>query len=311
MTEFVDQFHFLRPLWLLAVVPLAAICWLMLRAGDPRVGLADDIAPHLLRQLVTTPANRAKLRPATLLPPLGLLAIVCLAGPAFRRQPSPFAEDRSHLVLVVKITPSMLTPDVQPSRLERVRTKIHDLLLLRQGAATGLIAYSGSAHLVMPPTVDSDVIDHMLEALDPAVMPREGDALGDALDLAARDASQRATPGSILIIADSVDAGQINQLRSWRETNKTSVQMYVPLRDDAAVNRSGVISAGDALGTRAQLLTPDDQDINKLAGGADRAFVAGESGEATQWRDDGYLLVPLLVLGTLLWCRRGWSISDD
>lgn len=310
MTDFLINFHFLRPAWLLAILPVGLIWWFLFRGRDPRIGLADNIAPHLLEKLIAVPADRPAIRPTMMLLPMALLAIVCLAGPSFRRSPSPFAEDKSHLMLVVKMTPSMSTQDLQPSRLERARTKISDLLQLRQGAATGLIAYAGSAHLVMPATADGEVIDHMLEALDPAIMPAEGDALADALELATRAAKKEITPGSILVVADSIDASQANKIRNWRESNKTTVQILVPLRDDAAVQRSGIPQAADSMQAKYQRVTPDDQDINSLVKRADQAIVSAESGEATQWRDEGYLLVPFLVLGVLLWSRRGWSVGS-
>ncbi|NUB16254.1 hypothetical protein GAY28_29230, partial [Azospirillum brasilense] len=48
-----------------------------------------------------------------------------------------------------------------PARPERAREKMADLLALREGAPTGLIAYAGSAHLVLPPTPDASVVDSM------------------------------------------------------------------------------------------------------------------------------------------------------
>jgi Ca-activated chloride channel family protein len=311
MTEFLSNFHFLRPAWLLALIPTLFLWWQLYRSRDPRLGLAGDIAPHLLEKLVTTPEDRPRIRPATLLLPLVLIAVIALTGPSFRRQPSPFAEDKSHLMLVVKMTPSMLTEDLQPSRLERVRTKIHDLLELRKGAANGLITYSGSAHLVMPTTPDMEVIEHMLEALDPKIMPTEGDVLASALDLAARQSKPETTAGSVLLVVDGVEETQLAAVRKWREQNPFTVQIMVPLLDDAALERSGIPTVADALGAKVQRITPDDKDIRSIAAGADQAIVATDSDESTRWRDDGYFFVPILVLGVLVWCRRGWSVSDD
>ena len=65
----------------------------------------------------------------------------------------------------------MRSNDVLPTRLERARIKILDLVAARTGARTALIAYAGSAHVVIPPTTDIDVIKPFLEGLDPAIMP--------------------------------------------------------------------------------------------------------------------------------------------
>ena len=311
MSELMTQFHFFRPWWLLAALPVTVVWWLLVRGKDPRNGLSDEIAPHLLNHLVTTPKDRPRIRPEAMMLPMALIAVVCLAGPAFRQQQSPFAEDKSFVMLVVKMTPSMLTADLQPTRLERARTKIYDLLELRKGAATGLIAYAGSAHLVMPPTTDSDVIDHMLEALDPKIMPAEGEALVDALQLAVNESKKSDTTGSILIVADGFNSAQTNQLAGWREQNSITVQWLAPVRDAAALQRTGISSAAETLAARPQLVTADDQDISNLARGADQAMVSGASGQDSQWTDDGYAFVPFLLLGVLWWCRRGWSVRDE
>lgn len=310
MSQWIHQFHFLRPLWLLMLIPTVIVWWKLYRGMDPRLGLADDIAPHLLEKLVTSPADRPRVRPVTMILPLALLGSLSLAGPSFRMQPSPFAEDKSQLLLVVKITPSMLNDDLQPSRLERVRTKLHDLMELRTGADTGLIAYSGSAHLVMPATSDSGVIDHMLESLEPEVMPIEGDSLADALQIADRQLSGQSKPGSILVVADSVEEREVSAVRDRLQDDAPQVQFLVPLRDQSALDRSGVEAAAKALkNSPTQRLTSDDQDIRVIANRADRAIVGYLSDESLRWRDDGYLFVPILVLGVLLWSRRGWTME--
>ena len=311
MNEFVGNFHFLRPAWLLASVPAVLVWWNLFANRDPRLGLADEIAPHLLDRLVTSPSERPKVRPLTVLLPILLLTIVAVAGPSFRRQPSPFAEDTSRLVLVVKMTPSMLTDDLQPSRLERTRTKLHDLLQSRKGAGTALITYAGSAHLVMPNTSDDSVIDHMLEALDPSIMPTEGDALAEALNVAASQLNNESKVGSILVVADSVDTAQMGPLANWRDQDNFGVQFLAPLSDDVTLSRSGIPDAAETLGAIVQRVTPDATDIKQIARRADRDIVAGADRDVTQWRDDGFLLVPLVALGVLIWCRRGWSIGSQ
>ena len=317
MTELLTQFHFLRPLWLVAILPTAIVWWKLYRGRDPRLGLSDDIAPHLLNRLVTKPRDLPRIRPVTMALPLGIIATLVLAGPSFRQKPSPFAEDDAQLIVVTKITPSMLTDDLRPSRLERVRTKIHDLLQMRNAADTGLVAYAGSAHLVMPATSDGDVINHMLESLDPKVMPTQGD--GDALVSALQIASEQlknstaqpdgATTGSILVVADSVQQAQLELIRQWRETNQTAVQFFVPLREQVAFDQSGIPEAARVLSAETQQVTADDTDIQIITRRADRAFVSSTNNESMQWYDDGYFFIPLLALGILLWCRKGWSID--
>ena len=112
------------------------------------------------------------------------------------------------VMLVLKVTPTMLTSDLAPSRLERARQKIADLLKAHDGMPAGLIAYSGSAHLVLPPTPDREIVLSLAHALSPDIMPREGDRLDEAVALADRILKEGGQGGSIVVLADTVQAGQ-------------------------------------------------------------------------------------------------------
>ena len=175
MSELLSHFHFLRPLWLLALVPAALTGWLLWQQMDPLRGYRSSIAPHLLAHLVIRAGKTSFLRPEVVLVCVLPLSILALAGPSWRQEPSPFAEDQAAAIAVIKIAPSMQASDLQPSRLERAQHKLHDWLALRPGARVGLIAYSGSAHLVMPLTRDSRIVEQMAQALEPSVMPVQGD----------------------------------------------------------------------------------------------------------------------------------------
>ena len=308
MSAWWANLHFLRPEWLLLALPALIVWWQLLRQRDPRQRFKDQVAGHLLDALVIQPKAQSRLRPATLLLALWLVASVALAGPSWRREISPFAEDQAGLVLVVKMSPSMDTADLLPSRLERCRIKVSDLLQMRVGANTGLIAYSGSAHLVMPLTEDNGVIEHMLEALTPEVMPREGDDLAAALALAAEQIARSERPGSVLLLTDAVESQQIRPLASWRESNRTGVQILAMLENDEALVASGIKEAAAALKAPFARVTPDRQDVTAISRRAESAVVGAAADSGSRWRDEGYLLVPILMVGVSLWGRRGWSV---
>ena len=115
-----------------------------------------------------------------------ILAALALAGPAWDKEPAPFADDDAGLVVLLKVSGTMQATDVQPSRLARAKHKLRDLMQARKGLSTGLIAYSGSAHLVMPLTRDDRIVSAMVEDLTPELMPADGDALAEALEVQAR-----------------------------------------------------------------------------------------------------------------------------
>src|SRR5262249_14395046 len=151
------------------------------------------------------------------------LGVLALAGPTWEREPAPFAEDKAVLVIVVKVTRSMQSQDVQPTRLARATEKIRDLLAQRPGAKTALFAYAGSAHRVMPLTSDAGIIDAFAGELAPDVMPVEGSRAGDALIAADETVKKAGQAGWVLWIADGASPDEMRALETYRDEGRTPV----------------------------------------------------------------------------------------
>ena len=297
------ELQFLRPSWLLGLLPVIAVWWLLWRRQDPLARWQRIIDRHLLQHLVVGDDGSRGLRPIHLLLVIWILSVVALAGPSWRMQPSPFPAD-SGLMVLLKLSSSMESPDVQPSRLERARQKIRDLLSLRQGASTGLLVYSGSAHLVMPLTQDERVIENMLGELGPDLMPLDGDALEKALQLGEEMMERAGMPGSMLVIADTVAPAQAGALQSLYPVQ------FLSIRPPDMPLDPGLRDAAERLGATLQQLTPDGQDVERIAHRARTLeTVAGTQTEEQRPEDAGYFLLPLLALFALFWSRRGWRVS--
>ena len=217
MEQFITNFHFLRPWLLTLLIPAAFFVWFGLRAQDFRRGMQSLISDHLLKHLLVSRNAQGKVRPVYLLAAFWLIGIIGLAGPSWKKHPSPFTEDTAGLVIALKVTPSMLARDVQPTRLERATQKIHDLLELRTGAKTALIAYAGSVHLAMPLTVDPNIINIFSQALTPDIMPIDGDAAAEALRLGASLLEKAEIAGSIVLVADHIGGDQLEDMQSFQQ----------------------------------------------------------------------------------------------
>jgi len=224
----------------------------------------------------------------------------------------------------VKVTPSMLAKDVQPSRLERAAQKIADLVEARRGARHALVAYSGSAHLVMPFTSDAKVIASFAAELEPGVMPQEGDAAAGAVALAAQQLETLGRPGSILLIGDSIAQGQVDALAARRSSAPVSIYAVAagpevtPPADSPpapALDRNAMQEAAKSAGGGLTVVTPDGSDIDRLTRELARGYLPtdGETPGTVRERrrDGGYSLLPLLALLLLTWFRRGWVIAYE
>ena len=140
MSTFADNFHLLRPWGLLLVVPAFVLWWLARQAADTTRRWSEVIDPALLRALVVGGTGGPRFGPHDLLLIAWLATALAVAGPTWQREPSPFADQAPPAMIVLKVTPSMTTPDLAPTRLDRARQKLADLLKARDGMPAGLIA---------------------------------------------------------------------------------------------------------------------------------------------------------------------------
>jgi len=308
MTGFVDDlllaigaFHLLRPLWLLLLPVVAWVWWQNRRPVTRRAPPADGLAPHLRQALTVGETRRRRIFPIDSVAAVLLLAVLGAAGPTWTRQVDPFLAQTGPLVVVLKVTPSMTTPDVAPTRLDRAKFKIRDLLDLRAGARTALVAYAGTAHRVLPFTEDTAIIRPYLEGLEPDVMPVAGANATAALELAQQMMATEATPGGILMVLDGLDTADLAAFGAAQDQSLAVHMVAGPDVRDPGVDQLGSIPV--------VRVTADNGDIRQLDHllNADYRRAMLEDGDQP-WEDRGWwLAVPALLIG-VLWFRRGWTM---
>jgi Ca-activated chloride channel family protein len=293
----VTNFHLLRPWWLVALVPVALILFVLLRRDRNELQWTGAIAPNLLKYMTVTPAQRWHIRPAWLVASALALAVVALAGPTWRRELPPFVEDKAPLMIALDVSSSMGGTDIAPSRLERGKQKILDLLATRGNARTGLIAFAGSAHLVMPLTDDRRVIEPFLAALNPGLMPVPGKAPVAAVELAAKALTDELYAGTILIVSD--DLGNANAAELTRAAGRNGLLMLAVVPADKA--RSPIDDVR---------VTVDASDIQAISRRIDTHFQSAEAEKiGARWRDEGFWFLLPIALLSLLWFRRGVAVQ--
>lgn len=331
MNAFAD-FHFLRPLALLLVlaVPLAWLAWRSRRreAGAWREVVDAQLLPYLLEH-----GGRSAGRAGALLAAAGwTIACLALAGPAWEREPVPLHRDRSARVIALELAPSMLAQDEKPSRLERARYKVADILARSRERQTALVAYAGEAFVVAPLTDDIGTVQNLVDALDPSTMPVAGNATADAIrrsvELIAQAGLHR---GEVVLVADSVDAGASAAARKARSAGVQVSVLGVGspggapiplaqgdfLKDErgnvvlARLDEAGLRALADAGGGRYAGIAADSSDLDALLGGTLPAAggplgAAEGAAEGTRWRDRGPWLLLLLLPLALAGFRRGW-----
>ncbi|GGC79439.1 VWA domain-containing protein [Chelatococcus reniformis] len=307
MNDLLAHLHLLRPWWLLLLVPALVLWWIERRASDSTAAWAKVMDADLLAVLRSGGERRSAFARADVLLAGWILGIVAIAGPTWRELPQPFAAPSPPAMVVLKVASSMLTPDLSPTRLDRARQKLADLMAARPGAATGLVAYGGSAHLVLPPTPDKDVVATMAGALSPQIMPVSGDALAKAVALASDVLRRGQQGGAVLIVTDTVAPDQVAELAGAAAGVPTVIFAVVPPAN--ADRDTALAAAARALSAPIVETTPDEADVARMVRRLAAAPQAPAPGEAARWQEAGYWLTPIIALIALGWFRRGWVLG--
>ena len=330
MSDWLSAFHFLRPLWLL-VLPFAVILYITHSfREDIRGRWKKVIAPDLLDHLIVKRMSRWTIRPIHMIS-LGLvLSSLALAGPTWRREKPPFTEDNAPLAIALDLSQTMDAIDIDPTRLERAKLKIRDLLGLRSGARTALFVYAGSAHIVVPLTVDDKLFSMYLDALSTSLMPKAGKDTGQAVATIHDFLSDEDAPGTLLIVTDGIEPKAQPALRRFLADGKDSILVLgvgtsrgAPIR--AAGNRFVEDSSGQrifskldvdalkslsAMGIPATTVTLDDSDVQWIQRRVQNHLrTAQEKNAQTRWMDEGYWLVLPIAALAALWFRKGWTVQ--
>lgn len=296
LEQAVAHFHLLRPWWLLALVPVGLILIVLLRREQNDLKWTAAIAPNLLKYMTVTPDRRWHVRPVWLVALVLGLAVVALSGPTWRRELPPFVEDKAPLMIALDLSASMGGTDIAPSRLERGKQKIRDLLAARGNARSGLIAFAGTAHLVMPLTDDARVIEPFLAALAPGLMPVPGKAPVAAVELAAQALAGDTFAGTILIVSD--DLGKATGADLTRAAGRNEVLMLAVAPPGKGQSPIGAVE-----------VSVDSSDIEAITRRIDTHFENAQADQiGARWRDEGFRLLLPIALLSLIWFRRGVTV---
>jgi Ca-activated chloride channel family protein len=324
------DFHFIRPYWFLALLPVAIFIILSVRNKLARGNWSEVCDDALLPFILQDSDQHAKRRWSSIAMSIAsLLAIIALAGPTWERLPTPAFRNDAALVIALDLSRSMNATDIKPSRLIRARYKVADILQQRKDGLTALMVYAGDAFTVTPLTGDTATISNQLNALNTDIMPSQGSNTLAALKLAVELLQQGGQQqGSILLIADAINADSVAQAKDILGNYKLSILGIgtiegapIKLADggflkDSQGNivvprlaSSQLTSLAHTGGGIYQTISSDDSDIKALIANSN-ATNTQQATDASkhlveQWVEQGPWLLLLLLPLAALYFRKG------
>jgi Ca-activated chloride channel family protein len=327
------DFHWIRPEWLYAIALLIVLAVLLARGKLGSGNWQAVIDPALMPYVLSRDPGRGSDYRWWLMGLCGVIAIVALAGPAWQRVEQPVFRAEQAMVVALDLSRSMDAQDVAPSRLQRAKLKILNLLERRESGQTALVVYSANAFTVTPLTTDVDTIASLVNSLGTDIMPSRGSYPEVAIAKGVQLLDQaKVGVGEVLLVTDggSSPAAE-NAARELKAVGYTLSVLGVGTLEGAPIPRvtggfvtdnrgqiavpkleeRGLRDLASAGGGRYSRLSADDRDLDNLLSGevTGAATAMGDDSLATDsWREEGpWLLLLLLPLAALAF-RRGWVL---
>lgn len=331
------EFHFLRPEWFWALLPLGILLLLTFRLFKQQSGWQSVLASHLYKHVISETGSVKKRPPMSLLAIGWILAVTALAGPTWQQLPQPVYQLNTGKVVLLDMSMSMRATDVKPNRLERAKYKAIDLINSIGEGDIGLVAYAGDAFTISPLSSDAQNLTTLLPSLTPEIMPVQGSEPFLGLKAAAELLKNAGyLEGEVFWITDGIEMAQVAELRELISELPYRISVLgIGTADGAPIQLldgdflkdprgaivvpklNGNILSGiaRATGGRYSSITANDNDLDRLLGQSlinrdtqqeDPDSESEDDSFGDKWQESGPYLILLLVPLAAFGFRRGY-----
>jgi len=244
-------------LWLLWILP--PLAWLLLYAHQRRRAAACRfVEPAMVARLAPAMGGlRAWIKGAALVTGLALVIVAC-ARPRFGVYYEHVAQRGADLFILLDVSRSMAAEDVKPSRLERAKSDIRDLLPHLAGDRVGLIIYAGKAMVRVPLTTDFGFLLMALDSVDVNSAPRGGTLLGDAIRKCIEAMPRQADRDQVMLLISDGEDHDSYVVEAARQAAQRGFKIFTMGLGDA--KEGARIPVRDESGNRVYVKEPNGQE---------------------------------------------------
>lgn len=213
-------------LHLLALIPVITLLWVVQRMRV-RKQLNTFIDAHLQASLMP---NRSRIRPLVkfIMTMLALsLLIVSLARPQSGLKISNEKRHGIEAMVALDISNSMLAEDVTPSRLDRSKMLIENMIDGFTEDKVGLVVFAGSSFVQLPITTDFVSAKMFLSSLSPSLIATQGTDIGGAIDMCCNCFTKKSNVGRAIIIITDGEDHEGGAIEAAKRAKKMGINVFV------------------------------------------------------------------------------------
>lgn len=331
------SFHFLRPEWLLTLLPILLLLWKSLQQHSEKGNWDHFIDPNFRKILLGDQTQKKPFPwPIMGLAIIWLSSMIALSGPSWQSVKMPAEKNLQGSVIVFDLSLSMLADDLKPNRITRATYKIRDLLEAHPEYAMGMVGYAGTAHTIAPISQDNQTLLSLTPVLNPMIMPLYGSNVVAAFQKAQQLLQgAKVKQGHIIWVTDDLEGDQIAPLTEFLKRHSISLSIlavgtenggpisipeYGLLKDDQGkivlpkLPYTRLVDFADRVNANLVPISLENDDLDALL--PSQIQVSGEEEKQgledqniANWLDEGIYFLLLLVPLVALAFRRGWLLS--
>lgn len=176
------KYEHIELLYLLAIIPVLVSLFIL--AMRWRKKALNNFGEYRLVKKLIPMASTYKVRLKFGLFLLAITAIIIgLANPQIGSKMEEVKREGVDLMIAVDLSNSMLSEDLQPSRLQRAKQAISRLIDRLQGDRIGLVVFAGDAYVQLPITTDYSAAKLFLSTINTNIISNQGTAIGKAIGI--------------------------------------------------------------------------------------------------------------------------------
>jgi len=220
-------FRFANPdyLYLLLLLPVAVLLFIieLIRKNKALNRLGDK---KLIGKLVPELSRVRTLIKFSLQVIVILSVIIMLARPQFGSKIEDVKKQGVEVIIALDVSNSMLAEDIQPDRLTRAKQAIYRLVDDLDNDKIGLIVFAGDAYTQIPVTTDYVSAKMFLSTINPNMVPKQGTAIGAAINLGVRSFSPGEGKSKAMIIITDGENHEDNPISAAEEASKAGIVIH-------------------------------------------------------------------------------------
>jgi Ca-activated chloride channel homolog len=152
--------------------------------------------------------------------------VIMLSRPQFGSKIEDIKKQGVEVIIALDVSNSMLAEDIQPDRLTRAKQAISRLVDNLDNDKIGLIVFAGDAYIQIPITTDYVSAKMFLSSINPNMVPKQGTAIGAAINLGVRSFSPGEGKSKAIIIITDGENHEDDPVKDAEEASKAGIVIH-------------------------------------------------------------------------------------